>query len=638
MKLLFSASLAFALCSAFSPASLFASPSLEFAPSEVDFGELGPIETSSRTVSLRNAGPVPVRVVRVRACCGAKASFSAASIPPSEAAELRVSVTTGVRPGPFRKTVTVISDDPERPMFTVTLVGSVRETVPAVRGDEVVLLDDAATANLPRMSSAAKGGVRLSLTVPAVVLAGLVDGFNPCSFAIMISLAGILAIGGRRRKARILGGLAFCAGTFATYMLMGFGLLHALRVLRGLRILHDVMLSVLAIVLFALSFLSFRDALRFHRVPVFSVVTLKLPEGVKNAIRRIALSSWSGPAVVLAGLGCAFLVTLLDALCTGQVYVPVLALLAKEDASARAAALLVLYNLAFIAPLVAVFVLASKTTDAFQMAKWSSRNVIPAKIALGLVFALLGWMLWPKSDVATVSPQEGEAREPSVAHPPEASAGDRKAANLGDGPKRGMSDSELADGNERLDELLRAPQLDPAFPRLLASVVSDKTRDEQWRNHCLQVVPDCMMRLDRGSPDMELLSSAMGKAVMERTTVLSGTALLGYARLSEATGAPSPGEVAAMAVAVASDASSASENVVTALRVCAERGEASVLPAARYWARHGDGEFLRCVAISAVRDLGGADDAAFLRSLLPARTRSEDSMLRKAMESLEAKR
>ena len=36
---------------------------------------------------------------------------------------------------------------------------------------------------------------------------------------------------------------------------------------------------------------------------------------------------------------------------------------------------------------------ASKTTDAFQMAKWTSRNVIPAKIALGLVFALLGVMV-----------------------------------------------------------------------------------------------------------------------------------------------------------------------------------------------------------------------------------------------------
>ena len=45
--------------------------------------------------------------------------------------------------------------------------------------------------------------------------------------------------------------------------------------------------------------------------------------------------------------------------------------------------------------LVAVFVLASKTTDAFQMAKWSSRNVIPAKIALGVMFAILGVLVLP---------------------------------------------------------------------------------------------------------------------------------------------------------------------------------------------------------------------------------------------------
>jgi cytochrome c biogenesis protein CcdA len=110
-------------------------------------------------------------------------------------------------------------------------------------------------------------------------------------------------------------------------------------------------------------------------------------------IRAVASSSWSGPAVVGTGLACGVVVTLLDSLCTGQVYVPVLALLAKEQHSVRALILLALYNLAFIAPLVAVFVLASKTTDAFQMAKWSSRNVIPAKIALGVVFALLGVLI-----------------------------------------------------------------------------------------------------------------------------------------------------------------------------------------------------------------------------------------------------
>ena len=150
---------------------------------------------------------------------------------------------------------------------------------------------------------------------------------------------------------------------------------------------------VLALSLFVLSFLSFCDALKFRKVPVFSVVTLKLPEGVKVLIRKIALESWSGPAVALAGFGCAFLVTLLDALCTGQVYVPVLALISREPGAWRSFALLTLYNLAFIAPLVAVFVIASKTTDAFMMAQWSSRNVIPAKIALGVLFALLGALL-----------------------------------------------------------------------------------------------------------------------------------------------------------------------------------------------------------------------------------------------------
>lgn len=72
---------------------------------------------------------------------------------------------------------------------------------------------------------------------------------------------------------------------------------------------------------------------------------------------------------------------------------PVLALISREPGAWRSFALLALYNLAFIAPLVAVFVLASKMTDAFQMAKWSSRNVIPAKIALGVMFAILALML-----------------------------------------------------------------------------------------------------------------------------------------------------------------------------------------------------------------------------------------------------
>ena len=346
--------------------SISAAPRLAISPDGVAFGEIAAGERAAKSVEIRNVSYSPVAVSQVKGCCGAEASLSSMRIEPSSAATLSVSLKP-MLPGEFSKHVQILCDDPESPVINIPVTGTAVES---------------------RSARAAS-----HWTLPAVVLAGIVDGFNPCSFAIMISLAGILAIGGRKRKARILGGLSFCAGTFVTYMLMGLGLMQALKALEGLRVVHDIVMVVLALALFVLSFLSFRDALKFRKVPVFSVVTLKLPEGVKVLIRKIAMESWSGPAVALAGFGCAFLVTLLDALCTGQVYVPVLALISREPGAWRSFALLALYNLAFIAPLVAVFVLASKTTDAFQMAKWSSRNVIPAKVALGVVFALLGVLI-----------------------------------------------------------------------------------------------------------------------------------------------------------------------------------------------------------------------------------------------------
>ena len=344
-------------------------PRVEIPPQGIAFGEITAGVEAKGSLELSNSGDSPLGVSRVKACCGATAELVPMTVPAGDRAMLTVSLKPQL-PGEFSKSVTISCDDPRSPVVVIPVTGV------AVEG---------------RGPSAAS-----RFTLPAILLAGFVDGFNPCSFAIMISLAGILAIGGRRRRARIAGGLAFCAASFLTYMLMGLGLMQALRALEGLRLVHDVALGVLALALFVLSFLSFRDAARFKKVPVFTVVTLKLPEGVKNLIRTIAMSSWSGPAVVLAGFGCGFLVTLLDALCTGQVYVPALALISREPGAWRSFALLVAYNLAFIAPLVAVFVLASRTTDAFRMAKWSSRNVIPAKIALGVVFLVLGVLVFPR--------------------------------------------------------------------------------------------------------------------------------------------------------------------------------------------------------------------------------------------------
>ncbi len=233
-------------------------------------------------------------------------------------------------------------------------------------------------------------------TAPALLLAGFVDGFNPCAFSIVIVLAGVLASGGRRRRARLAGGIAFCVATYLTYLAMGLGLLRAVRALEGFRLVHDVAMTLLGLSLFALAFLSVRDAFRYRRERTPAAIALQLPDGVKRAIRAVAERSWSGPAVGATGFACGFAVTLLDSLCTGQVYLPVLALVSRAPGAWRSFGLLALYNLAFIAPLLAVFVLSAGGADAARMSGWSKRNVFPSKLALGFLFAVLGVFVLPR--------------------------------------------------------------------------------------------------------------------------------------------------------------------------------------------------------------------------------------------------
>ena len=381
-----------------------AAPSLSKGSPRFDFARIEAMASPTNAMEIANTGDSPLEIHRVRACCGSSASITTNSIAPGAAATLTVALKPMAMPGPFRKKVTLYTNDPSAPVVEIPIVGEVMVAKVEVKGDEVVIAANAgandaggASGKSLRGESDREGAKqsRLSLSLPVILLAGLVDGFNPCAFSIIIVLAGILAVGGRMRRARLAGGLSFCVASYATYMAMGFGLVSAIRAVSGFGFAVDVVFAVLAVSLFVLSVLSFRDALRYHKQRVPAAITLQLPDKVKSMIRSVASSSWSGPAVVGTGLACGVVVTLLDSLCTGQVYVPVLALLAKEQHSVRALVLLALYNLAFIAPLVVVFILAAKGADSKRMSRWSKRNVVPSKIFLGIVFAVLGYLLWP---------------------------------------------------------------------------------------------------------------------------------------------------------------------------------------------------------------------------------------------------
>lgn len=362
------------LCALLSAAIFFsvaaaAAPEINVPEKGLQFGEISVGAETSRTIQLLNPSASPVFIYSVRACCGAKASVSSMRIEPASFVRLTVSLKPAI-PGRFSKQVEILCDDENNTVFTIPVTG------------EAVLSQ--------------KEKLSLHWIVSTVLLAGLADGFNPCAFSIVIVLAGILAAGGRGRKARLLGGLAFCASSFLTYMAMGMGLMHLVRAMEEMRLVHNILMAVLSCILFILAFLSVRDAFRYRKENVPSAIALQLPDCVKKLIRSQAEASWKGHAVVVSGFVCGFVVTLLDSLCTGQIYVPLVAFISNESADARPFWLLLIYNLAFIAPLVTLFVVSALGISSQRLSHWSKRNVFPSKIAMAFVFAALGALIMPR--------------------------------------------------------------------------------------------------------------------------------------------------------------------------------------------------------------------------------------------------
>ena len=630
-----------------------ATPRLSSSQVEIMCGKTTPLSEQKYTVGISNNGDTPLEIHRVRACCGAKASISINTIAPRESATLTVSLGKIAKSGPFRKQVTLYTNDPTAPVIEIPVVGEVSEANIEEQENEVVIHNApvvAGTGNngidtgvtITSTSESTARDIRLSLRLPVILLAGLVDGFNPCAFSIIIVLAGILAVGGRLRKARLWGGISFCVASYVTYMAMGLGLVSAIRAASELGLVVDIVFAFLAASLFALSALSFRDAVNYHRKRIPAAITLQLPDKVKAAIRRVAQASWSGPAVVGTGLVCGVLVTLLDSLCTGQVYVPVLALLAREKHSVRALVLLALYNLAFIAPLIAVFALAAKGTDSKRMSRWSKRNVVPSKIFLGLIFAVLGYLLLPDFSASTARKEIVPASEKSDKEPipatrrqkhPEIVDSNSFSQDVDSSFMEHMTDDQLSEGNEFLDALVRNPNPSNEAIKDVIATIYDRNRDPNWRNYCLQIIPELIMNIGVEDEQSDPLWEVLEFGLTERNSVLPGTAILGLDRLNE-NGHVSDSDLINFILVIAADENTLPGNRITALRLGAERGVVDILPISLRWAKEGEDEYLRMATISAIGELGSKEDILFLKSLLPANNRDESQAIGKAIHAI----
>jgi len=233
------------------------------------------------------------------------------------------------------------------------------------------------------------------MTLGAVMVAAFVDGFNPCVFSALIFLVSLLSTLKMTGARLLLVGTVYCLACFLCYLAIGFGLLRMLRLCSAFPLLRYYLNMSMVAVLLGLSSVSFWDACRYRRSADPGDILLRLPgrmvRFVHEILRRSLTSRFLVPGVFAAGV----VVTVVESVCTGQVYVPTLVLLSQEEgAGGRWLYYLLLYNAVFMIPLLAVFVAAYAGARLPTLLKWSRMDAFAAKIALGLLFIGLAILLF----------------------------------------------------------------------------------------------------------------------------------------------------------------------------------------------------------------------------------------------------
>ncbi len=252
---------------------------------------------------------------------------------------------------------------------------------------------------MPPRERVSPAGTGLSLAFLPVFLAGLVDGVNPCAFATMLFFISWIALRGGSRKRMLLAGSGFIAGIFFAYLLIGFGLFSFFRAAGDMLVFRRIMRWLFSLLALVFALLSLRDALVVRKTGKPASIILQLPPGLKKRIHSlIRHSEGSGtryavflfPALLLTGVAVAFL----ELACTGQIYFPTIAYMVQSGEGHKPLFWLLLYNGAFILPLLMLFVLALAGVSQQRVGGWFKRNLAAGKFAAALLFLLLAAVIW----------------------------------------------------------------------------------------------------------------------------------------------------------------------------------------------------------------------------------------------------
>ncbi len=176
-------------------------------------------------------------------------------------------------------------------------------------------------------------------------------------------------------------GSVYIAAVYVTYLLIGVGLLAAISISPFPNIIA-VIGGLLVIVLGVVSVKDF-----FFPGRGFN---FRIPSRQWRTIAR-----WVHKASIPSMCVTGFLVALFEFPCTGGVYVAILGMLAVKASRVMGVLYLLVYNVAFILPLIVLLGFASNRMGVERLRGWQREKVRYLRLLLGLFMMALGvWILF----------------------------------------------------------------------------------------------------------------------------------------------------------------------------------------------------------------------------------------------------
>ncbi len=231
------------------------------------------------------------------------------------------------------------------------------------------------------------------LTLPIVIAGGLLDGINPCAFATIIFFLSYLTIAKRSAKEIFFVGFAFILAVFLSYLSFGLLFSKALEWLTAnaeYQWIRNALNYVFAGFAILVAVLSLRDWWR-ARQGRLEDMTLQLPSFLKKKIRSVIRENSKSSLYVFAAFGSGVAISVLELACTGQVYAPIIYKI--NEGSQNAITMLVIYNLAFVLPLIIIFGLAMGGMKSNALINFQKNHTAKIKLLTAILFFALAAVL-----------------------------------------------------------------------------------------------------------------------------------------------------------------------------------------------------------------------------------------------------